>query len=260
MSKHINARRISARRVRLNVREMRRDYRSALVCVDTRQPSKRLSPERRPRSETPASQSQASQSQGRVFDIERPVTWVVLAGFMGAGKSRIGWELSRHLGLHFVDTDKVIERVSCLSVPDIFEHYGEKVFRDYETEVVRRCLRLDYVVVSTGGGTVVRDVNRAMLKSRGPVVLLSASPETTYQRTRRHKRPLLECDDPVGRIRELMAARKDAYEDAATIHVSTDGRPSSDVVEEIVHKLWLWFEGHTLEDIPDELRPPRGNG
>jgi len=179
---------------------------------------------------------------------------------MGAGKSRIGWELSRHLGLHFVDTDKVIERVSCLSVPDIFEHYGENVFRDYETEVVRRCLKLDFVVVSTGGGTVVRDVNRAMLKSRGPVVLLSASPETTYERTRRHKRPLLECDDPVGRIRELMAARKNAYEDAATLHVSTDGRPSSDVVEEIVHKLWLWLEGHPWEDAADEPRSQRGNG
>ncbi|MEM7736595.1 MAG: shikimate kinase [Deinococcota bacterium] len=177
-----------------------------------------------------------------IIAIDRPVTWIVLAGFMGAGKSRIGWELSRRLGLNFIDTDKVIERVSCLPVADIFEHYGERVFRNYETEVVRRCLRLDYVVVSTGGGTVVRDINRNMLKSRGPVVLLSASPETTYQRTRRHRRPLLECDDPVQRIRDLMAARKAAYEDVASIRVSTDGRPSEEVVEEIVTKLWRWQE------------------
>jgi len=242
------------------MREMRRDYRQAAgldateassthKTSDTAQPNRWLSSKRPTYSEQlPREKTTVGKSQSRVFDIERPVTWVGLAGFMGAGKSRIGWELSRRLGLHFVDTDKVIERVSCLSVPDIFEHYGEKVFRDYETEVVRRCLKLDFVVVSTGGGTVVRDVNRAMLKSRGPVVLLSASPETTYQRTRRHKRPLLECDDPVGRIRELMAARKDAYEDAATIKVSTDERPSSDVVEEIVHKLWLWFEDPTFED------------
>ncbi len=179
-----------------------------------------------------------------VINIDRPVTWIVLAGFMGAGKSRIGWELSRRLGLNFVDTDKVIERVSCLPVADIFEHYGEPVFRNYETEVVRRCLRLDYVVVSTGGGTVVRDINRTMLKSRGPVVLLSASAETTYQRTRRHKRPLLECADPIQRIKDLMSARQAAYEDAASIHVSTDGRPSEEVVEEIVTKLWAWQEQH----------------
>ena len=173
---------------------------------------------------------------------ERPVTWVALAGFMGAGKSRIGWELSRELGLTFIDTDKVIQRISCLSIPEIFELYGEQTFRDYETEVVRRCLRLDEVVVATGGGTVLRPENRALLKSRGPVVVLTASPETTYRRTRRHKRPLLEVEDPLARIRELMQARQAAYEEAATFTVSTDGRVSSEVVAEIVDKLWAWRE------------------
>lgn len=174
---------------------------------------------------------------------DRPVTWVALAGFMGAGKSRIGWELSRRLSLTFIDTDRVIERVSCLSIPDIFELYGEAVFRDYETEVVRRCLRLDEVVISTGGGTVVRPENRALLKSRGPVVVLTASPETIYQRTRRHKRPLLEVGNPIERIRQLMQARQSAYDEVASFTVSTDGRRSEEVVEEIVEKLWRWREG-----------------
>jgi len=156
--------------------------------------------------------------------LERPVTWVALAGFMGTGKSRIGWELSRRLSLNFIDTDRVIERVSCLRIPDIFELYGEAVFRDYETEVVRRSLRLDEVVISTGGGTVMREENRRMLLSRGPVIVLTASPETIYKRTRRHKRPLLEIGDPEGRIRELMAARKTAYDAAASFTVSTDSR------------------------------------
>ncbi|HEX7022896.1 MAG TPA: shikimate kinase [Trueperaceae bacterium] len=173
---------------------------------------------------------------------DRPVSWVALAGFMGAGKSRIGWELSRRLSLTFIDTDRVIERVSCLRIPEILELYGEEVFREYETEVVRRCLRLDNVVVSTGGGTVVRPENRTMLKSRGPVVVLSASAETIYKRTRRHKRPLLEIGDPVTRIRQLMSERAQAYEDVATIRVSSEGRRSTDVVEEIVEKLWEWRE------------------
>lgn len=176
------------------------------------------------------------------YALERPVTWVALAGFMGTGKSRIGWELSRRLGLNFVDTDRVIERVSCLKTQDIFELYGESVFRDYETEVVRRCVRLDDVVVSTGGGTVTRARNRELLRARGPIIVLTASAETIYRRTRRHKRPLLEIGNPTERIRELMQAREAAYRASASLIVSTDGRYSRDVVEEIVQKLWLWRE------------------
>lgn len=171
---------------------------------------------------------------------ERPVSWVAMAGFMGAGKSRIGWELSRRLQLTFIDTDRVIERVACMRISEIFELYGEATFRDYETEIVRRCLRLDEVVISTGGGTVVREENRALLRSRGPVVVLEASPETVYKRTRRHRRPLLEGTDPMARIRQLMAERAPYYQDVASIRVNSDGRDASEVVEEIVAELRLW--------------------
>lgn len=171
---------------------------------------------------------------------DRPVTWVALAGFMGTGKSRIGWELSRRLSLTFIDTDRVVERVSGMRIADIFEAFGERVFRDYETEVVRRCLRLDEVVVSTGGGTVVRKENRDLLRSRGPVVVLKASPETIYRRTRRNKRVLLEMGDPMERIATLMAERRPAYEDVASVEVCTDAGNSQEVVEEIVAKLWEW--------------------
>ena len=170
----------------------------------------------------------------------RSVSWLALVGFMGTGKSRIGWELSRRLSLTFIDTDKVIERVSCMRIGEIFETYGEATFRDYETEIIRRCLKLDDVVISTGGGTAVRPENRQMLKKRGPVVALWASPQTIYARTRRHKRPLLEVGNPLERIEELLEARRSAYEDVATINILSDGRDSSEVVEEIVEKLWLW--------------------
>jgi shikimate kinase len=176
------------------------------------------------------------------FLLERPVSWLALAGFMGTGKSRIGWELSRRLGLTFVDTDRVIERVCCLPTREIFKLHGEETFRAYESEVVSRCLKLSNVVISTGGGTVVRAENRAMLKSRGPVVVLTASPETIYQRTRRRRRPLLEVDRPLERIFKLLQARQQAYEAVATFQVSTDGRASAEVVEEIVAGLWRWRE------------------
>ena len=175
---------------------------------------------------------------------DRPVTWVALAGFMGTGKSRIGWELSRRLSLTFIDTDRVIERVTCLKIPEIMGLYGESVFRDYETEVVRRCLRLDEVVVSTGGGTVLRAENRRLLRSRGPVVVLEASPETIYRRTRRHKRPLLEIGDPTERIRQLLRERASAYDDVASIEVSGDDRVSTEVVDEIVAELGQWARRH----------------
>jgi shikimate kinase len=174
---------------------------------------------------------------------DRVVTWLAMAGFMGTGKSRIGWELSRRLQLTFVDTDRVIERVSCMRIADIFELYGEATFRDYETEIVRRCVRLDEVVISTGGGTVVRPENRALLRSRGPVVVLTASPETVYKRTRRNRRPLLERGDPLERISLLMAARQPAYDEVGAFKVSTDGRDSAEVVEEIVEKLRAWRGG-----------------
>jgi len=187
--------------------------------------------------------SNLDEGRARLFlEQGRPVTWVALAGFMGTGKSRIGWELSRRLSLTFIDTDRVVERVSNLRIADIFETFGEETFRDYETEVVRRSLRLDNVVVSTGGGTVLRPQNRRMLMSRGPVVVLQASPETIYRRTRRNKRPVLEMGDPEERIRTLLAQRMDAYRDVATMTVSTDGRESSDVVEEIVERLYEWSE------------------
>ena len=163
---------------------------------------------------------------------------------MGTGKSRIGWELSRRLQLTFIDTDRVIERVACMRISEIFELYGEATFRDYETEIVRRCLRLDEVVVSTGGGTVVREENRRLLRSRGPVVVLEASAETVYRRTRRHRRPLLEGDDPQERIRALMAQRAAHYADVASITVASDGRESGAVVDEIVEKLHAWKEQH----------------
>ncbi len=188
--------------------------------------------------------------------VDRPVSWVAMAGFMGTGKSRIGWELSRRLQLTFIDTDRVIERVSCMRISEIFELYGEAVFRDFETEIVHRCTRLDDVVISTGGGTVVRPRNRKLLRERGPVVVLQASPETIYKRTRRNRRPMLEVGDPEERIRVLMAERTPYYDEVASVTVSTDGRDSRDVVDEIVAKLEDWCDAQEQDDGDDAGEQP----
>ena len=174
-----------------------------------------------------------------LIHLERPVSWVALVGFMGTGKSRIGWELSRSLALHFVDTDKVIERVAGLTIQQIFEVFDESTFRGFESEVVERCVALDQAVVSTGGGTFTREDNRAKLLERGPVIALRASPETILERTRKHPRVLLQVPDPLGKINELLALRKPFY-DLAPIQVSTDGRMRRDVVAEIIARLEAW--------------------
>lgn len=173
--------------------------------------------------------------------IERPVNWVALAGFMGTGKSRVGWELSRALALHFVDTDKLISRVVGKSIPEVFAQEGEAYFRACEAEVVQRVTRLEHAVISLGGGTFIHEENRRMLLERGPVVVLWASPETVYQRTKHSDRPLLRAEDPLGRIRTLMTEREPVYKQG-TIHVHSDGRPSEEIVEEIIDRLWDWAD------------------
>ncbi|MFC3719137.1 shikimate kinase [Deinococcus metalli] len=173
--------------------------------------------------------------------IDRPVSWVALAGFMGTGKSRVGWELSRALALHFVDTDKLITRVVGKSIPEVFAQEGEGYFRACEQEVVGRVSRLDHAVISLGGGTFIHEENRRVLLSRGPVVVLWATPETVYARTKHSDRPLLRADDPMTRIRHLMDEREPVYRQG-TIHVHSDGRPSEEIVEEVIERLWNWAD------------------
>ena len=185
---------------------------------------------------------------GDPIELERPVTWVAMVGFMGTGKSRIGSELARALALHFVDTDKLIEKTTGLTIPQIFDAFGEAEFRRVEAEAIDRCVRLDQFVISCGGGTFANNENRAKLIARGPVVALRASPETIFERTKRSSRPLLQVPDPIGRIRELLEIRKPFY-DEAQIQVSTDGRQRRDVVQEIIEKLETW---HAENPIPPE--------
>lgn len=173
--------------------------------------------------------------------IDRPANWVALAGFMGTGKSRVGWELSRALALHFVDTDKLITRVVGKSIPEVFAQEGEGYFRACEAEVVHRVTRLEHAVISLGGGTFIHEENRRMLLERGPVVVLWATPETVYQRTKHSDRPLLRAEDPLSRIRTLMDERAPVYRQG-TIHVHSDGRPSEEIVEEIIDRLWDWSD------------------
>ena len=149
-----------------------------------------------------------------------------LVGLPGSGKSTIGRQLGRRLGLPSIDSDHVVEeRLGC-SIREFFEREGEARFREIEAQVIDELTAGPDSIVSTGGGSVLRADNRQHLHERGKVVYLHSSPEEVFRRVRHDKsRPLLQVGDPMARLRELYRVRDPLYRDAAHFVVET-GRPS----------------------------------
>lgn len=164
-------------------------------------------------------------------------TQIYLTGFMGTGKSTVSQSLHENYGLEQIDMDKEIVKEEGMSIPDIFREKGEAHFRELETALLERLSERENVVISCGGGTVMRQCNVDLMKKHGKIILLTAMPETVFERVRNcHDRPLLEGNMNVGYIRELMEARRPKYEAAADIRVKTDGRRALDISREIMEK------------------------
>ncbi len=167
---------------------------------------------------------------------------IILEGFMGSGKSLISELLSDELDLELLDTDSAIEEAEGRTISSIFDEDGEEAFRDMETELLGMIVKDHYreMVISLGGGTVIRQENRRLLENAGKVVYLKASPETVYERVKDDdSRPLLKCEDPLARIKELLEKRSDIYEDAADLVIDTDGKSPQDIVKEIIAGLGI---------------------
>ncbi len=151
---------------------------------------------------------------------------IALVGLPGSGKSTIGRQLARRLGLVSLDTDHVIEQRLGCSIREYFEREGEASFRDVEQAVIDDVTQSHNGILSTGGGSVLRLVNREHLHSRCHVVYLRSSPEEIFRRLRHDmQRPLLQVDDPLTRLRDLYAIRDPLYRETAHFVVET-GRPS----------------------------------
>ena len=149
-----------------------------------------------------------------------------LVGLPGSGKSTVGRQLARRLGLPFTDSDHVIEqRIGC-SIRSFFEREGEPAFRDLEQSVIDELLESVDGVIATGGGAVVREANRARLRSSAKVIYLRSTPEEIHRRLRHDSnRPLLQVADPMDRLRSLQAERDPLYRETAHFVIET-GRPS----------------------------------
>lgn len=161
---------------------------------------------------------------------------IILIGFMGSGKTTTGLKLSYKIHMPVEDTDKLIESKQGKSISDIFAQDGEEAFRQMETELLREIAGRNYGrIISVGGGVPVREENRALLKQCGKVFYLRAKAETIYDRIKEDTtRPLLQCADPLAKIRELLAERAEAYETCADVILDVDGLPVFKVVEEIM--------------------------
>ncbi len=160
---------------------------------------------------------------------------VVLIGFMGSGKSTMGIRLSYQLRYALEDTDKLIEARAGKSISEIFAQEGEEAFRQMETELLEKLAKKKgQRIYSVGGGTPVRAVNRPLLKKLGTVVYLRARPETVYERLKDDTaRPLLQGQDPLGKIRRMMAEREEAYTETADVVLDVDGLTADQWVERI---------------------------
>jgi shikimate kinase len=166
----------------------------------------------------------------------RNIRNLVLAGFMGTGKSSVGRLLAGDLGFAFLDTDALIEKRAGKSISRIFATEGEPAFRDMEKQVVRELADREHCVISTGGGVVVNPENLLSLKTHALVVCLCATPETIFERTRRAShRPLLKQSDPLGRIRTLLEARNPFYRQA-DILITSDRRSAREVADHVLHE------------------------
>lgn len=160
---------------------------------------------------------------------------LILIGPMGAGKTTQGKWLARHLGMDFIDLDVCIEQSTGTDILHIFETEGEAGFRKRESETLAAVLCRDNLVLSTGGGTVLAEANRAVLKQCGTVIYLHLPPEMQLQRLASdRKRPLLQTPDRAERLQELSEIRTPIYRQCADITLDLSRIPMSQVRHRIL--------------------------
>ena len=152
---------------------------------------------------------------------------------MGTGKTSVGKRLSSQLRMPYIDTDAVIEQDCRRVISDIFEEDGEHVFRQLESEAVKKVSNYDNHIISTGGGVVLRETNVSKLKENGVVFCLTATPEEIFKRVGHHThRPLLQTPDAMDTIRTMLSERKPYYEKADYM-IHTTGRTFDEIISHI---------------------------
>ncbi len=176
-----------------------------------------------------------------------PAPNLVLVGPMGSGKTSIGRRLADRFGLRFVDADHHVEQQSGATISAIFEHVGEAGFRQREAAALAGLLAGERLLVATGGGAVLGEANRRLMRERGFVVYLQAGLESQLKRLHRDRsRPLLQRPDREQVLRELARLREPLYREVADLVLDTDGLSAA----EAVSRLGLQLAQHwTIEGV-----------
>lgn len=182
---------------------------------------------------------------------------ISLVGLPGSGKSSVGRQLAKRLGVGFADSDAVIEERIGEPIRSFFEREGEARFRDIEQQVIAELCAGAPGVLATGGGAVLREANRRALREHGTVVYLRASADELHRRLRHDtQRPLLQVTDPRARLRSLYAERDPLYRETAHFLIET-GRPS---LQTLVGMILMQLELAGVVDparVPSVVPPPR---
>lgn len=161
-----------------------------------------------------------------------------LVGMMGAGKTTLGRSLAQRLRMRFVDTDRELVERTGVPVTTIFEIEGEEGFRRRESMLLDEVSQGDGCVIATGGGAVLLEENRRLMRSRGTVVYLRAKVEHLWERTRHDtNRPLLATPDPRATLAELLRVRDPLYRDAAHIVIETGAQSAAVAVSRVLAAL-----------------------
>ncbi len=165
---------------------------------------------------------------------------LILIGPMASGKSTIGKKLSKRLNLDFLDVDEQVEKSAGVSIAWIFDVEGEKKFRERESKELINSLEANNCVIATGGGVILVEKNRSLLK-KGTVIYLETSIQTQLERTLNdNKRPLLQKSDNAEQtLRELKQIRDPMYKECANITIKEGKNSHNEVVDQIVDKLNL---------------------
>ena len=173
-----------------------------------------------------------------------PFKNIILIGFMGSGKSSIGYELSQNLGYPIVDTDALIVKRAGKPILKIFEDEGEEAFRDLETAVLRQLEddRTSRRIIATGGGIIVSAENREALRRLGFVVWLVVTAAEIVQRTSRNRdRPLLNNEDREGTVERLLEERNGLYRKTAHQELETDDLTFPEITTGIIESARYFF-------------------
>ena len=163
---------------------------------------------------------------------------VYLVGMMGAGKTTLGKALAQRTGQEFVDTDRVLVDRTGVPVATIFEIEGEQGFRRRESAILAELSTRSGCIVATGGGAVLAEENRRVMRSSGTVVYLRARLDNLWERTRHDSsRPLRATPDPRATLAALLEQRDPIYREAAHVVVETSSQSAASLVTRVLAAL-----------------------